>query len=47
LNGIYTIRMCIGQTEVEKRHVDAAWELIATEAAKLKDSFMTVKVKST
>lgn len=40
LNDIYTIRMCIGQTEVEKRHVDAAWELIATEAAKLKDSFM-------
>jgi len=35
LNDIYTIRMCVGQTEVEKRHVDAAWDLIVREAGKL------------
>jgi len=32
LNDIYTIRMVIGQTQVEKRHVDAAWDLIVAEA---------------
>ena len=35
LNDVYTIRMCVGQTEVEKRHVDAAWDLIVREAGKL------------
>jgi aromatic-L-amino-acid decarboxylase len=35
LNGIYTIRIVIGQTNVEKRHVDAAWELIVSEAQKI------------
>ena len=28
LNGIYTLRMVIGQTEVEQRHVEKAWSLI-------------------
>lgn len=28
LNGIYTIRMVMGNTDVEKRHVEAAWQLI-------------------
>jgi aromatic-L-amino-acid decarboxylase len=28
LNGIYTLRMVIGQTEVEQRHVAKAWNLI-------------------
>jgi len=28
LNGLYTMRMVIGQTEVEKKHVEKAWELI-------------------
>lgn len=32
LNDIYTLRMVIGQTHVEQRHVEAAWELIAREA---------------
>lgn len=32
LNDVYTIRMVIGQTNVEKRHVDAAWNLIVAEA---------------
>jgi len=30
LGGKYTLRMQIGQTYVEKKHVDAAWELIKT-----------------
>jgi aromatic-L-amino-acid/L-tryptophan decarboxylase len=30
LDGRYTLRMSIGQTRVEARHVDAAWELIAS-----------------
>jgi aromatic-L-amino-acid decarboxylase len=28
LNGIFTLRMVIGQTEVEQRHVEKAWSLI-------------------
>ncbi len=36
LNEKYTIRIVIGQTYVEKRHVDNALELIITEADKLK-----------
>jgi aromatic-L-amino-acid decarboxylase len=30
LNGIFTIRMVIGQTEVEQSHVEKAWSLIKT-----------------
>lgn len=36
LNDAYTIRMVIGQTSVEKRHVDAAWDLITNEAKRIK-----------
>ena len=32
LGGKYTIRMVIGQTNVKKKHVDAAWELICETA---------------
>ena len=28
LNGVYTLRLVVGQTTVERRHVEAAWELI-------------------
>jgi aromatic-L-amino-acid/L-tryptophan decarboxylase len=28
INGVYTLRMVIGQTNVERRHVASAWELI-------------------
>ncbi len=33
--GKYTLRMCIGQTSVSKRHVDAAWALIVKTASGL------------
>ena len=36
LKGIYTLRMAIGQTNVEKRHVDGAWKLIKEKAYSLK-----------
>ena len=32
LNGKYTLRMCIGQTNTEERHVRAAWEKIQSFA---------------
>ncbi len=32
LNGQYTLRMCIGQTNTEERHVKAAWEKIQAYA---------------
>ncbi len=35
LNRRYTLRMIIGQTNVEKRHVDKAWELIISTAHQL------------
>ena len=35
LNGKYVLRMSIGQTHTEKQHVEAAWKLIQSEAAKL------------
>ena len=34
LNGRYTLRICIGQTWTEARHVEAAWQRIQ-ETAKL------------
>ena len=33
LNGQYTLRMCIGQTNTEERHVNAAWEKICNAAS--------------
>ena len=35
LNGKYTLRMCIGQTNVEKRHVDAFWNLLNEHVTRL------------
>ena len=35
LNGIYTIRIVIGQTYVEKRHMETAWELLNNEMEKI------------
>ncbi|OQX76188.1 MAG: aspartate aminotransferase family protein [Bacteroidetes bacterium 4484_249] len=35
LNGIYTLRMVIGQTNVTGEHVNNAWQVIQTEALKL------------
>jgi aromatic-L-amino-acid decarboxylase len=35
LNGRYVIRLCVGQTRTERRHVEQAWELIKAEAGKL------------
>ena len=35
LNGKYTLRMCIGQTNVEKRHVDAFWNLLNEHVSRL------------
>lgn len=35
LNGKYTLRLVIGQTNVTQQHVDAVWELILAEVAKL------------
>ncbi len=32
LNGKYTLRFCVGQTHTERRHVEAAWELIRETA---------------
>src|SRR5580704_8391393 len=36
LDGKFTLRMCIGQTNTEARHVERAWERIQEETAKLK-----------
>ncbi|MGE5340582.1 MAG: pyridoxal phosphate-dependent decarboxylase family protein [Candidatus Omnitrophota bacterium] len=36
LNGIFTLRLVIGQTHQEKRHIDAAWQRIQETAARLK-----------
>ncbi|MDF1736705.1 MAG: pyridoxal-dependent decarboxylase [Minwuia sp.] len=35
VNGRYAIRISIGQTRTEQRHVDAAWDLICTTARSL------------
>ena len=37
LNGKYVLRMQIGQTNVHKRHVDSAWELIQQTAIKINE----------
>ncbi|MFC2117984.1 pyridoxal phosphate-dependent decarboxylase family protein [Bacteroidota bacterium] len=36
LNGVYTIRMVIGQTNVERKHIVNAWELIKKSSLLLK-----------
>jgi aromatic-L-amino-acid decarboxylase len=35
LNGKFTLRLCVGQTNTEERHVERAWKRIQEEAAKL------------
>ncbi|MBW1696163.1 MAG: aminotransferase class V-fold PLP-dependent enzyme [Deltaproteobacteria bacterium] len=38
LNGRYTLRFCIGQTNTEYRHVEVAWRQIERTAAELKSA---------
>jgi aromatic-L-amino-acid decarboxylase len=38
LNGIYTLRMVTGQTYINESHVNNAWEVIISVAAKMKDT---------
>ena len=35
LNGKLTLRLCVGQTHTQERHVERAWERIKEEAEKL------------
>jgi aromatic-L-amino-acid decarboxylase len=35
LNGKLTLRMCVGQTHTQTRHVENAWKRIEQEAGKL------------
>ncbi len=35
LNGVYTLRLVVGQTTVERRHVEAAWDIIRETASDL------------
>jgi aromatic-L-amino-acid decarboxylase len=35
LNGKFTLRMCIGQTHTQQRHVEKAWKRIQEEAAEV------------
>ena len=35
LNGKLTLRLCVGQTHTEARHVERAWKRICEEAEKL------------
>jgi aromatic-L-amino-acid decarboxylase len=35
LNGRYTLRLCVGQTRTEERHVEQAWQLIRETARQL------------
>ncbi|MGB9237176.1 MAG: pyridoxal-dependent decarboxylase [Terriglobales bacterium] len=38
LDGKLTLRLCVGQTNTQSRHVERAWQRIQEEAAKLGDS---------
>ena len=38
LHGHYTLRLCVGQTNTEARHVERAWELIQETASELNAS---------
>jgi aromatic-L-amino-acid decarboxylase len=35
LNGRFVLRLCVGQTKTERKHVEQAWDMITKEAAKL------------
>ena len=43
LNGKYVLRMVIGQTNVEQRHVDRAWEVVQSSMFKVKSSKFKVQ----
>jgi aromatic-L-amino-acid decarboxylase len=43
LNGIYTLRLAVGQTYTQRKHVRIAWQLIRETAAKAYDSFTADK----
>jgi aromatic-L-amino-acid decarboxylase len=34
LNGKFTLRLCVGQTNTQARHVERAWKRICEEAAR-------------
>jgi aromatic-L-amino-acid decarboxylase len=38
LDGKLTLRLCVGQTNTQARHVERAWQLILEETAKLEES---------
>jgi aromatic-L-amino-acid/L-tryptophan decarboxylase len=38
LDGKFTLRLCVGQTNTEARHVERAWQRIQQEAALLANS---------
>jgi aromatic-L-amino-acid decarboxylase len=38
LDGRYTLRLCVGQTKTEERHVEQAWRLIREAAAQLESA---------
>jgi aromatic-L-amino-acid/L-tryptophan decarboxylase len=38
LDGKFTLRLCVGQTNTEARHVERAWQRIQQEAARLENS---------
>ncbi|MDX1382952.1 MAG: amino acid decarboxylase, partial [Thermoanaerobaculia bacterium] len=35
LDGRHTLRLCVGQTRTERRHVEAAWRRVLTAAEAL------------
>ncbi|HLY60512.1 MAG TPA: pyridoxal-dependent decarboxylase [Terriglobia bacterium] len=43
LNGRFTLRLCVGQTHTEARHVRRAWERICDEVSKLEEERMKDK----
>ncbi|RKY85596.1 aspartate aminotransferase family protein [candidate division KSB1 bacterium] len=40
LNGIYTIRFVVGQTNVQKKHVEQAWEFIVDVSKDMRKKFL-------
>jgi aromatic-L-amino-acid decarboxylase len=46
LNGKFTLRLAIGNIRTTRRHVELAWELLGTEAARLDEEVRPVHLKS-
>ena len=44
LNNRLTLRLCVGQTHTEERHVKRAWERICEEAAKLENEMVNAEL---